>query len=290
MNLSPGHLSRMPLEEALRVAVEEARRLEGGAYRRHLRYIARLLKRGDPEALRSAMEHVMDSGPAAGARRRRLEARRDRLLSGGDEAIQELIEEFPLSDRQRVRRMVRGARAEHDAGGEGETGSGACASGLPPGTRARRAPVALRFGPGRGALRPRSRFFAAVVLARRPAGGGGQARNQARAEAAEGQVAGSKGTRRRRPVFHPSMLLGGARRGIRGRHGPAPPALFPADHGPHPEYRSEWWYFTGNVEDSETGTTFRVSAHLLSISSRRERRSNGAPSGRRSRCTWRILP
>ena len=22
---------------------------------------------------------------------------------------------------------------------------------------------------------------------------------------------------------------------------------FPADHGPHPEYRTEWWYFTGNL-------------------------------------------
>jgi predicted secreted hydrolase len=28
----------------------------------------------------------------------------------------------------------------------------------------------------------------------------------------------------------------------------APRALrFPADHGPHPEFRSEWWYYTGNV-------------------------------------------
>ena len=24
---------------------------------------------------------------------------------------------------------------------------------------------------------------------------------------------------------------------------------FPADHGPHPDFRTEWWYFTGNVED-----------------------------------------
>ncbi len=23
---------------------------------------------------------------------------------------------------------------------------------------------------------------------------------------------------------------------------------FPEDHGPHPEYRSEWWYFTGNLQ------------------------------------------
>lgn len=26
---------------------------------------------------------------------------------------------------------------------------------------------------------------------------------------------------------------------------------FPADHGPHPEYQTEWWYFTGNLETSE---------------------------------------
>lgn len=25
------------------------------------------------------------------------------------------------------------------------------------------------------------------------------------------------------------------------------PLRFPADHGPHPEFRSEWWYYTGNV-------------------------------------------
>jgi predicted secreted hydrolase len=26
---------------------------------------------------------------------------------------------------------------------------------------------------------------------------------------------------------------------------------FPADHGPHPEFRTEWWYYTGNVETVE---------------------------------------
>jgi len=25
------------------------------------------------------------------------------------------------------------------------------------------------------------------------------------------------------------------------------PFVFPADHGPHPEYRTEWWYYTGNL-------------------------------------------
>ncbi len=26
------------------------------------------------------------------------------------------------------------------------------------------------------------------------------------------------------------------------------PFVFPADHGPHPSFRTEWWYFTGNLE------------------------------------------
>lgn len=30
---------------------------------------------------------------------------------------------------------------------------------------------------------------------------------------------------------------------------------FPADHGAHPDYRSEWWYFTGNLETA-TGRHF----------------------------------
>ncbi len=26
---------------------------------------------------------------------------------------------------------------------------------------------------------------------------------------------------------------------------------FPTDHGPHPEFRNEWWYITGNLDDEE---------------------------------------
>lgn len=29
------------------------------------------------------------------------------------------------------------------------------------------------------------------------------------------------------------------------------PLSFPADYGPHPEYRHEWWYVTGNLETAE---------------------------------------
>jgi predicted secreted hydrolase len=29
------------------------------------------------------------------------------------------------------------------------------------------------------------------------------------------------------------------------------PIEFPADHGPHPDYQTEWWYYTGNLETSD---------------------------------------
>lgn len=31
---------------------------------------------------------------------------------------------------------------------------------------------------------------------------------------------------------------------------------FPADHGQHPDYRTEWWYFTGHLKDTATGRLF----------------------------------
>jgi len=29
------------------------------------------------------------------------------------------------------------------------------------------------------------------------------------------------------------------------------PLRFPADHGPHPDYQTEWWYYTGNLETTD---------------------------------------
>ena len=26
---------------------------------------------------------------------------------------------------------------------------------------------------------------------------------------------------------------------------------FPRDHGPHPDYKTEWWYYTGNLETAQ---------------------------------------
>lgn len=45
-------------------------------------------------------------------------------------------------------------------------------------------------------------------------------------------------------------VLGEGGEGFRKVTGPRP-FRFPEDHGPHPDFRSEWWYFTGNLKDTE---------------------------------------
>ncbi|MEJ2575787.1 MAG: lipocalin-like domain-containing protein [Gammaproteobacteria bacterium] len=39
---------------------------------------------------------------------------------------------------------------------------------------------------------------------------------------------------------------------------------FPADHGPHPDYRNEWWYFTGNLAGAD-GRRFGYQLTLFRI-------------------------
>lgn len=78
-------------------------------------------------------------------------------------------------------------------------------------------------------MRAAARLALALLAASFPAGGSG-----AGEEPAPATVLGD--------------LLGASGSGFAVVEGPRP-FEFPADHGPHPEYRSEWWYFTGNVAD-----------------------------------------
>jgi len=76
------------------------------------------------------------------------------------------------------------------------------------------------------------------------------------AQATPGEFAGSSRL---------SELLGDAReQGYAmaiGRHD----FRFPADHGPHPAYRNEWWYFTGNL-DADDGERFGFELTLFRFS------------------------
>jgi predicted secreted hydrolase/threonine/homoserine/homoserine lactone efflux protein len=75
------------------------------------------------------------------------------------------------------------------------------------------------------------------------------------------------------------VALAGEATGFAQVEGPRP-FDFPADHGPHPDYQTEWWYYTGNLETADGRhfgyqlTFFRRG--LAPPSQRQERSSNWA--------------
>src|SRR4051794_17048220 len=48
-----------------------------------------------------------------------------------------------------------------------------------------------------------------------------------------------------------SGILGGTQDEGYARAHAVRPFSFPTDHGPHPGFRTEWWYFTGNLESRQ---------------------------------------
>lgn len=61
--------------------------------------------------------------------------------------------------------------------------------------------------------------------------------------------------------------------------------VFPADHGAHPEYRTEWWYFTGNLSTT-TGRHFGFELTFFRVAMTPERVAADEASAWRTNQVW----
>ncbi len=112
VELGPAQLDAIELPEALREAVLAARRIASReARRRQLQYIGRLMRDVDPAPIRAKLDAWHGQSHEATAALHRVERWRERLLAEED-ALTELASEFPGADLQRLRALVRSARAE----------------------------------------------------------------------------------------------------------------------------------------------------------------------------------
>jgi ribosome-associated protein len=117
IKLPPARLSRVPLEDDVREAVEEARAIRSNvARKRQLQYVAKLLRRIDPEEIFLALEEFEGEARQLTGRQHRSEAWRDYLLQQGDLAIGELMKQRRDTDTQALRQLVRNARKENERG------------------------------------------------------------------------------------------------------------------------------------------------------------------------------
>jgi ribosome-associated protein len=116
VELNDDQLTAIELPERLRDAVMAARRItKFEAKRRQLQYIGKLMRSVDVGPIQAALAAVQAPSLRQAAAHQRIEAWRERLLAD-PAAVIELLAEYPGTDAQRLRELVRGALRERDAG------------------------------------------------------------------------------------------------------------------------------------------------------------------------------
>ena len=115
-SLAPAQLAKLPVPESLLPHIEDTKRMSShGARKRQLGFLAKQMRREDPEAL-DAIRDALEAGGEAARREtallHRAEAARGQLLEGGDEALSAFLEAHPGADRQRLRQLLRNAADE----------------------------------------------------------------------------------------------------------------------------------------------------------------------------------
>jgi ribosome-associated protein len=115
VDLPESQIAELPMEERLREAVLEAKRITSHeAKRRQMQYVGRLMREIDPAPLRERLEAMTGHSAQAAAQHRRLEAWRERLLAD-DEALTAFAAEHPGADLQALRTLIRNTRKEQRA-------------------------------------------------------------------------------------------------------------------------------------------------------------------------------
>jgi ribosome-associated protein len=121
LRLPAAELPALELPEALLEALRAARRISSrAALARQRQYIGKLMRQVDPEPIRAALSARSERDARETERFRRIENWRERLISEGEAALEELARWHPEIDVGAWRRRMGAARAERErAGGSG---------------------------------------------------------------------------------------------------------------------------------------------------------------------------
>lgn len=114
VNLTKANLTKVPLDDSLKDAIELAQRLQKEARRRQLQYIGKLLRSIDAEPIREALEKIENKHNQQQAMLHKLEILRDELVAKGDVALTDLLNERPSADRQQLRNLIRATQKEKE--------------------------------------------------------------------------------------------------------------------------------------------------------------------------------
>ena len=112
IGLRAAELDALPLPEILREAIQLAQRINArGGLARQRQYIGKLMREIDPAPIEAVLAAREGLGAQDGARFRRIEAWRGRLVAEGEAALQQLLASEPGLDPARLAPLLDQARA-----------------------------------------------------------------------------------------------------------------------------------------------------------------------------------
>lgn len=115
LKLNVQQLESIPMSDALSAAINEGKRMKSHeALRRHKQYIGKVLRAENLDAIVTFMNDIENAHTLHTRSFHQLETLRDKLISGDNLVIGEVIAEFQNIDTQKLRQLVRNAKKEYD--------------------------------------------------------------------------------------------------------------------------------------------------------------------------------
>jgi ribosome-associated protein len=116
LDFSDDALRQLMLPEVLLDAIRTAKRItSNGARKRQMQYIGKLMKEIDAAPVRQAVDDIKHQHSSRTREFHQIEILRDKLITNADNALPEVLAQFPRTDRQHLRKLVRQARNEQQA-------------------------------------------------------------------------------------------------------------------------------------------------------------------------------
>jgi len=114
VELNKKQLAQIPGSEALFHAISVAHKISGKheALRRQIQYIGKILRTEDTESIKATLDKLNNKHQQLTHATQNLELLRDQLIELGNSKIEDLLEEYPQLDRQKLRQLVRQANKE----------------------------------------------------------------------------------------------------------------------------------------------------------------------------------
>lgn len=110
LKLTEEQLAKFELPDNLLAALKQAKSLSSNeAKRRQLQYIGKIMRNIDAELIKQTLKRIQSVHEKNIKQFHKMETWRTTLLEQGDDALNHFVSEYPHSDRQQLRQLIRNA-------------------------------------------------------------------------------------------------------------------------------------------------------------------------------------